>query len=180
MLYLQLVATGLLFALPILGVDLLPAWCTPPVRAVIAFGDGLIDAIVGIVVMTSPVLVAGSYYQSLHRPWGPSPQWDQTIGGGLILTLTEAFGLPFLAAVLVEWMRYDAAEARRIDAQLDAELDAGLAAGLAAPAPAPLREADAAEPTAPTAPTAPADSFGPQFTRPWWETDPRFAGRTRD
>ncbi|HVB26940.1 MAG TPA: cytochrome c oxidase assembly protein, partial [Mycobacteriales bacterium] len=119
LLELQLVVTGCLFALPLLGVELLPSWCTHPVRLAIAVLDGLLDAVPGIVVMSGP-LIAGSYYQGLGRPWGPSVHWDQTIGGALILTLSELVAIPFLAALFFAWARTDAAEAAAADVVLDA------------------------------------------------------------
>ena len=58
LLELQMVVTGCLFALPLLGVEVLPAWCSPPVRITTTAVDGLLDAIPGISVMTSTKLVA--------------------------------------------------------------------------------------------------------------------------
>jgi cytochrome c oxidase assembly factor CtaG len=145
LLQLQLVVTGCLFALPLLGVELLPAWCTQPVRMTVAAIDGLLDAIPGIAVMTSASLVAGGYYGTVARSWGPTHSWDQTIAGGLMLTVAEVVAVPFVAILFRAWIREDARNATAIDRALDlAELrrDATL---------------DTAE--------QPTD-------RPWWEVDP--------
>ncbi|MEW1656917.1 cytochrome c oxidase assembly protein [Streptomyces sp. NPDC093707] len=155
LMYLQLLVVGSLFVLPMLTrEELLPSWCSHPVRALLVLLDGLVDAVPGIVVMTSGTLIAGGWYASRHQPWDPSPQQDQMIGGGLMLTLAELVGLPFLIAVFAEWVR----DERRKTAALDARLDRDLAVS------APATPAAAA-----AAPGAAAPQ--PETTRPWWETD---------
>lgn len=119
-LYLQLLGTGLLVVLPLLGEDMLPPWCTHPVRALIAFVDGLLDAIPGILVMTAPTLLAPGVAGFTTRTWGPGPALDQKLGGGAMLAVAEVVGLPLLAAVFVSWVRADDADARATDAFLDA------------------------------------------------------------
>lgn len=153
-LYLVLLGTGALFVLPLLGEEMLPAWCTHPVRALFAFVDGLADAVPGILVMTAPTLLAAGVPGYTNRSWGPDPAWDQKLGGGAMLGIAESVGLPFLFAVLVGWVRADAAEARAVDAELDAR------------EPAP-QQAQAAAPEQPAR------------DRPWWETDPRFRDQYR-
>jgi cytochrome c oxidase assembly factor CtaG len=119
-LYVQLLGTGLLVVLPLLGEDLLPTWCTHPVRALIAFVDGLLDAIPGILVMTAPTLLAPGVTGFTNRTWGPPAALDQKLGGGAMLAVAEVVGLPLLAAVFVTWVRADDADARQTDAYLDA------------------------------------------------------------
>ncbi|MEN2741004.1 cytochrome c oxidase assembly protein [Microbacterium sp. X-17] len=91
--------TGMLVNLPLFGEDLLPVWATPGVKTLIAFLDGIFDAIPGIVVM---LLV------------------NMKTGGALLAT-AEVIGIPMIAATLVQWVRADAATTRVIDAELDAE-----------------------------------------------------------
>ncbi|MFB6556910.1 cytochrome c oxidase assembly protein, partial [Streptomyces sp. NPDC056405] len=122
----------------------------------------LVDAVPGIVVMTSGTLIAGGWYASQHRPWDPSLQQDQMIGGGLMLTIAELVGLPFMIAVFAEWVRDERRRTRALDARLDREL--------AVAAPAPAATAATTATTAPAAPAAPAVAQ-PEVTRPWWETD---------
>jgi hypothetical protein len=69
-------------------------------------------------------------------------------------------GLPFFAAQFIQMMREDEAEAKVIDAELDAR-DAAIAASHAAEA----------------SPGTPGAIQGVADERPWWESDPRFAGR---
>jgi putative copper resistance protein D len=89
---------GLLVNLPLLSEDLLPSWCGPGLRALFAFADGLLDAIPGIVVMTTV----------------------QKYSGAVLLGVAESVGVPMLMAVMVQWVRSDAAEAAAVDARLDA------------------------------------------------------------
>jgi putative copper resistance protein D len=141
---LQLVVTGCLFALPLLGVETLPAWCTQPIRMTFAAIDGLLDAVPGIAVMTSRSLIAGGYYGTVARSWGPARSWDQTIAGGLMLTTAEVVAVPFIAILFRAWIREDATTAQAIDRALDL---------------ADLRQ----DVTLDAEPTG---------TRPWWETEP--------
>ncbi|WSL51348.1 cytochrome c oxidase assembly protein [Streptomyces sp. NBC_01387] len=162
LLYLQLVVTGSLFVLPMLTrEDLLPSWCSHPVRALLVFLDGLVDAVPGLVVMTSGTLVAGGWYAARRQPWDPSVQQDQMIGGGLMLTIAELIGLPFLIAVFAEWVRAERVRTAVLDAGLDRELAA------AAAVPAPVTGTAAAD--------APAVA-DPDRMRPWWETDRGIVG----
>ncbi|HVS67989.1 MAG TPA: cytochrome c oxidase assembly protein [Mycobacteriales bacterium] len=146
LLELQLVVTGCLFALPLLGVEILPVWCTQPVRMTFAAVDGLLDAIPGIALMTSSSLVAHGYYGTVRRSWGPTRSWDQIIGGGLMLTVAEVVAVPFVAILFVAWIREDASHAREVDAALDV-------AEARRRALTPVDEEPATE-------------------RPWWEVDP--------
>jgi cytochrome c oxidase assembly factor CtaG len=120
-LYGQLLVTGLLVVLPLLGEEMLPSWCTHPARALLAFVDGLLDAIPGVLVMTAPGLLAPGVAGLSGRTWGPSTAWDQKLGGGALLAVGEVVGLPLLAAVFVSWVRADDADARQADAVLDAQ-----------------------------------------------------------
>jgi cytochrome c oxidase assembly factor CtaG len=148
----ELLVAGCLFFWPMLGDGALPAWCTHPVRVGLGLLDGLIDALPGLVVMLTGHLIAGGYYRFLGRTWGPSLHWDQTIGGGLMLTIAELVSLPFLGGQLLAWARADAAEAADTDKALDELASAQASAGGADAGPAGR-------------------------TRPWWETDPRFTER---
>lgn len=161
-LYVVLLLTGLLFVLPLLTEDLLPGWATPPVRTFLAFVDGLLDAVPGIIVMTSSTLLAPGFPGFASGVSGLSPAMDQKYGGGALLVVAESIGIPVIAAVFVEWVRSDEREAREIDEQLDRPRDRPLTVdGRPAPVDAPSVDA------------------GDQSDRPWWEDDPRLAARFR-
>jgi cytochrome c oxidase assembly factor CtaG len=160
----QLLFTGCLFVLPMLtGQELLPRWCTHPIRAALVFFDGLFDSIPGIVVMTSGTLIAGPWYRARPRSWGPTLQFDQMLGGGLMLTLAEIVALPFLIAVFFQWWRTERDRTAELDARLDAELTP-----VAPVSPARASGTATAVPASAEGPVAAADS---ERVRPWWETD---------
>lgn len=167
LMHLQLLLTGCLFVLPMLSrQELLPRWCSHPVRAALVFLDGLFDSVPGIVVMTSGTLVAGHWYRDHPRSWGPSIQHDQMLGGGLMLTLAELVGLPFLILVFFEWWQAERQKTVELDARLDREAALAMPA---APAPAPATAVSGAAAAGPDAAAVPPPA--PEMTRPWWETD---------
>ncbi|MEO7070602.1 MAG: cytochrome c oxidase assembly protein [Nostocoides sp.] len=98
LLVLSALGVGLLVNLPLLSDDLLPTWCGPGMRTLLAFVDGLFDAIPGIVVMTTV----------------------ERFTGGALLSIAESVGIPMIFAVLLQWVRSDERDAREIDARLDA------------------------------------------------------------
>ena len=116
--YAALVGSGLVFVLPLLADDLAPAWCTPGVRVIVGFGDGLLDAVPGVVVMASPALLGAPVAAYLRAA---DPLWEQHVGGGVMFGLAELVGLPLLAATVAAWVRADRAEAVAVDARLDRE-----------------------------------------------------------
>ncbi|MFC6706025.1 cytochrome c oxidase assembly protein [Flexivirga alba] len=162
-LILQLLIVGLLFVLPTLADDLLPEWATPPVRTFLAFLDGVADAFPGILVMTANSMLLphfpGFSPAADALRGGLSHTMDQKYAGGALLAVAESIGVPMLAAVFIEWIRSDAAEARATDAELDR---------------AEQHRAESAHRTA--APEAgPANDD--KAEQPWWLSDPRLADR---
>jgi cytochrome c oxidase assembly factor CtaG len=151
--YLALLAPGWVFFWTLLRVDPVPRAYPYLVTMWVTGTEVVGDAILGLAIMADQNLIAGSYYRALGRPWGPSLRADQVIGGGALWLIGDLIGLPFLAAMLIQMMREDEREARAIDAELDAA-EAGPGA------------AGSGHGTTGTAP-------------PWWESDPRFAGRFR-
>ena len=151
--YLALLAPGWVFFWTLLRVDPVPKAYPYLVTMWVTGTEVVGDAILGLAIMADQNLIAGPYYRALGRPWGPSLRADQVIGGGALWLIGDLIGLPFLAAMLIQMMREDEREARAIDAELDAA-EAGPGA------------ADSGHGTAGTA-------------QPWWESDPRFAGRFR-
>jgi len=159
--YAALMVPGLVFFWTLLRVDPVPKAYPYLVTLWVTGAEVIGDAVLGLAIIADEHLIAGSYYQALGRPWGPSLRADQVIGGGALWILGDLVGLPFLAAMLIQMIREDEREA----AQVDAELDAGARAAAGA--------VTAGAETAGVAPAAAADS------QPWWESDPRFTGRFR-
>jgi cytochrome c oxidase assembly factor CtaG len=149
--HLAFTVPGFVFFWTLLRVDPVPKAYPYVVSLWITGAEVIGDAILGLAVIASNSLIAGSYYHAVARPWGPNLTTDQVLGGGVLWILGDIVGLPFLAAQLIQMIREDEADAVVIDAELDAQ-DAGIAAT--------------------ATPSAPA-----QAGQPWWESDPRFAGR---
>ncbi len=164
LLILQLLIVGLLYVLPTLGDDLLPAWATPPIRTFLAFLDGVADAVPGVLVMTANSLLLphfpGFSPAADALRGGLSHTLDQKYAGGTLLAVAEAIGIPMIAAVFIEWMRSDAEDARDADAELDRADAQRRVSGAAGGA---LDEAVVAE--------------APPPDQPWWLSDPRLADR---
>ncbi|MGC5249141.1 cytochrome c oxidase assembly protein [Gordonia sp. DT219] len=146
-----------------LQLDPVPRRYPQSMSLLITLGETLGDGVLG-VVMWQGGLLAASYYEALHRVWGPSLRTDQTIGAGVFWILGDALGLPFL---LVLFSRFRADERLRAEAA-DAELDA-----------AELKAAElaAAEPI-PRAGEGAIDSASGSTTL-WWESHPELRDRFR-
>ncbi len=157
--YLALLAPGFVFFWTLLRVDPVPKAYPYLVALWITGAEVVGDAVLGLAVIADQSLIAGAYYHALARPWGPSLATDQVLGGGSLWILGDIVGLPFLAAQLIQMIREDEADA----AVIDAELDARDAARSAVPAKEGASAVDA--------------EGGTSGDRPWWESDPRFAGR---
>ena len=204
--YLALPLPGLVFFWTLLRVDPVPREYPYLVSLWVTSAEVVGDAVLGLAVIADRNLIAASYFHGLARPWGPSLASDQVLGGGALWILGDIIGLPFLAAVLIAMIREDEAQARVIDAELDAR-DAeeaaealvgsgaeaaarGVAAGPEPRLPAEGNPAAdggamaegsamadgsvAAEGSAAAARSGTGSDLG---RRPWWESDPRFAGR---
>lgn len=154
--YLALMAPGLVFFWTLLRVDLVPKAYPYAVSLWITAAEVIGDAILGLALIADQNLVGAAYYRALARPWGPALRTDQVLGGGTLWVLGDVVGLPFLAAQIIQLMREDEAEAAEIDAELDAEeaRRAGKQAGLGQEGPDEEEQPG-----------------------PWWQDDPRFAGR---
>ncbi len=158
--YLALMAAGLAFFWTLLRVDPVPKEYAYAVSMWITGALVIGDAFLGIAVIAYQNLIGAAYYHALARPWGPTLQTDQVIGGGVLWILGDLVGLPFLAAQLIQLMREDESDAVAIDAELDAR-DAERQAAAA------VREGE---------PAGAGEEEGGE-TKPWWEDDPRFTSR---
>jgi cytochrome c oxidase assembly factor CtaG len=154
--HLALLAPGFVFFWTLLRVDPVPKAYPYLVSLWITGAEVVGDAVLGLAVIADQNLIAGQYYHAVAYPWGPSLATSQVLGGGTLWIFGDLVGLPFLAAMLIQMIREDESEAKDIDAELDAR-DAARVAAAAGPGPAALSE--------------------DLENRPWWESDPRFAGR---
>jgi cytochrome c oxidase assembly factor CtaG len=118
--HLVLILPGLVFFWTLLRVDPVPKAYSYLVSLWVTGVEVVGDAVLGLAIIADQHLIAGGYYQSLARPWGPSPRADQVIGGGVLWILGDLVGLPFFAAQLIQMIREDEQEAAVVDAELDA------------------------------------------------------------
>jgi cytochrome c oxidase assembly factor CtaG len=113
------VGVGCLFVWPLLGIDPMPRRSPYPLRLLMTFLILPAHAILGITVMQSKTIIAGSHYSALHRTWGPTLAGDQNIGGGILWAAGDLLGLLFFGVLLWQWSQADRREAIRIDRHLD-------------------------------------------------------------
>jgi len=155
--HLVLLTAGLVLVLPI--TDEAVTLSSMAYAAMLGLGmvEFLLDAVPGIVLRLQNQVLSPTYWLHTGRTWGPGPLADQHLAGSWLWFFAEAGDLPFLAALVLAWVRSDAREARSIDAALDS-----------AAATPPPRHDPAGEP-------APAE----ELMRPWWEVDPSVFGEDR-
>jgi len=127
----------------------------------IAFVELLFDAVPGIVLRLRTRLVATAYWSRVHEGHRLSALTDQQHAGAALWFIAEFADLPFLLIVIRRWIRVDQLDAVRIDRELD---------GAAALTP-PAANGGAAVGGAARAGVGQAET-PPEFTTPWWETDP--------
>lgn len=117
--HLVLLAVGVAVLVPLWEADALATRVPYALALLFAFIELLADAVPGIVIRLDTHVLAAGYFAALARPWGPSPLHDQQFGGDLLWCFGEAVDLPFLALLVVQWVRADAREAARVDRELD-------------------------------------------------------------
>jgi putative membrane protein len=118
--HLHFILTGCLFFWPLIGLDPLPGRWPYPARALLMVLSTPFHAVLGLTVMQSKELLAGSYYPALHLAWA-DPKADQVLAGGILWGGGELVSVTMIAVLVVQWMREAEREARRIDRQLDRE-----------------------------------------------------------
>jgi putative membrane protein len=152
--HVHFIVVGCLFFWPLIGLDPLPGRWPYPARALLMLVSTPFHAVLGLTIMDSHTLIGGSYYPSLHLA-GVNAFSDQQVAGGILWAGGEVVSVTMLAALVVQWIRANEKETRRVDRQLDrAE---GRRRGIA-------RAALAAGPAAEGA--AAIDDDG--MTTPWW------------
>jgi putative copper resistance protein D len=123
---------ALLFWWPVVGADPSP-WRLPHAARLGYLFIGMpFSSFLGLVIFSAPgVLYA--HYETLIRPWGPTPFVDQQWAGGIMWAGGDLIFLGAMILALWVWLRAEEAEGRRVDARLDREA----ARKARAPAPQP-------------------------------------------
>jgi cytochrome c oxidase assembly factor CtaG len=122
---LEFLAIGTLFFGLVVGVDAPPRPLPHIARLGLVLATMPFHAFFGVVVMTSDVTVAATFYRYLATaaPWITDLRHDQYVGGGIAWAAGEV-PLTFVVIVLlVQWSRQDARQATRLDRHLDSGLD---------------------------------------------------------
>ncbi len=148
----MLLAVGFAVLVPLWEAQSLETRIPYVLALLVAFIELLADALPGIIVRLDTHVLAAGYFTGAHA------LRDQQIGGDLLWGFGEVIDLPFLVLLLVQWIRSDALDARRIDEALDGRQ---------------AHEAAAVARVSPDADDAPAGTAVRETTweRPWWETD---------
>jgi len=168
-LHLLLLGFGALIALPLIDRDDPRSSLAVGLALGVGLFELMVDAFPGIVLSFQTHLAMPQF--GVDRPaWAGSALDDQHTAGGILWAVAEVLDLPFLVLAATRWLRADAVEASKVDAELDA-IDAVAAAAVGTYPPA-------VEPDLPGhvdgRPEAPATS------RPWWLDDPELRDRYRN
>ncbi len=117
--HLHFVLVGSLWFWPLLSPDPLPSRLPHPLRLIAVFVTMPFHAFLGVAIMGSSTLIAGDFYRSLGRTWGPTLAKDQEIAGGILWATGDLVALVVLGALFVQWAQASGREAEREDRRLD-------------------------------------------------------------
>ena len=98
--------------------DPVPRRYSPLLSIGISVVESLGDGLLGLVLWLGPV-IAATYYEGLHRGWGPTLRTDQTLGAGILWIVGDVFGVPFLAVLMRGLSRHEKTRAIEVDAELE-------------------------------------------------------------
>ncbi|MEO8106168.1 MAG: cytochrome c oxidase assembly protein [Actinomycetes bacterium] len=128
LMHVHFVLVGYLFFESLIGTDPIPYRASYPMRMVTLFASLAFHAFFAVALMSSDALIAGSYFETLNRPWWPDLLADQTSGASFAWAFGELPGIIVLVVLLFQWSRDDDRQAKREDRQSDrtggADLDA--------------------------------------------------------
>ncbi|WP_089301756.1 cytochrome c oxidase assembly protein [Haloechinothrix alba] len=119
---------GYAFFWPLIGIDPAPRRLPALGRLGVMFVSVPFHAFFGVILMNATTVVGREFYTNIGLPWVTDLLTDQQLGGGMAWALGEIPVLLVFTALMVQWARADAREARRIDRRADATDDEDLAA----------------------------------------------------
>lgn len=109
---------GCVWTFALIGIDPMPR-VGYPLRMLAVFLTMPFHAFLGLTIMGQQTLIAGDWYLDSRRTWGATPASDQALAGGILWAAGEIVSLLIFFALMVQWARASAREARRIDRALD-------------------------------------------------------------
>jgi cytochrome c oxidase assembly factor CtaG len=112
---LHFLAVGVLYYYVLIGVDPAPRAIPPIVRFGMLLVTVPFHAFFAVSVMSAHEVFAGDYWRSLDRPFRTDLLADQYLGGGMAWAMGEIPLVLVMGAILVQWFRTDAREAKRFD-----------------------------------------------------------------
>jgi putative copper resistance protein D len=122
---------ALLFWWPVVGADPSP-WRLPhPARVGYLFLGMPQSSVLALAIISAPAALY-PHYETLVRPWGPTPLADQQLAGGIMWVVGDALFLVAMILAIWVWLRAEEREGARLDAKLDREAAARLAASRSA------------------------------------------------
>lgn len=116
--HLHFLVVGCVWTFALIGVDPMPR-VGYPLRMLAVFLTMPFHAFLGLTIMGQQSLIAADWYLSSGRAWGPSPADDQAVAGGILWAAGELVSLMIFVALMVQWSRASAREAKRVDRALD-------------------------------------------------------------
>ena len=117
-LHVHFLLIGCIFFWPLVGVDPVPGRVSHPMRMLILVATMPLHAVLGLTIMQSRSLIAGSWYGVVHPAWS-DPMSEQQIAGGLLWASGDLVGLLMVFTAMYQWMRASEREAAREDRRLD-------------------------------------------------------------
>lgn len=112
---LHFLAVGILYYYVLIGIDPAPRAISPLVRFGMLLVTVPFHAFFAIAVMSSNTVLAAGYWRALERPYRTDLLADQYLGGGMAWAMGEIPLILVMGAILVQWFRSDAREAKRFD-----------------------------------------------------------------
>ena len=110
---------GLVALLPVAAGEEPASSTTMAIGFLIAFVELIADALPGILLRLHSGIIGAPPPCRALPAWLPTPLRDQQLSGDVLWFLGEAIDLPFLAWLVVRWIRADQREAAVVDARLD-------------------------------------------------------------
>ncbi len=117
--HLAFLVIGYLFWRPVVGVEPSRHPLSPGLRMVYLMLAIPVDTFSGLALVSATHEMFPAYFD-VHRAWGPSLVGDLHIGGAIMWVGGDTLMVIGLIPIVVQWVRHEDEQARKIDAELDA------------------------------------------------------------